>query len=144
MATARGQESPFHVYVPVGVSYAAREMFRNGCKAAMRKFADSEKKHGWNDYWMRAPEEDIRAALREHVEKGDARDVVVLALICLARGIATNVTPTSPGAAAWRSLVEGCAIHHEEAEQLALMNCGESNLARCYLELLENNRRKAT
>lgn len=88
--TRRGQESPFNVYVPAGVSYAAREMFRVGVKVAMRKFADSEKKHAWQDYWQQAPAEEVKAALREHVEKGDPRDVIIYCLICLARGWRTK------------------------------------------------------
>lgn len=88
-APPRHNESPFWVYVPAGVSYQAREAFRVACRLTMRKFADAEKKHGWRDAWQTATEKQLRAALAEHVAKGDPRDVAIYALILVARGFRT-------------------------------------------------------
>ena len=45
-------------------------------RALLAKLRESEKKYGYQDDWMRRGWEDtLRKHLREHVEKGDPRDV---------------------------------------------------------------------
>ena len=76
----------FHIYVPVGVTKAGRELFRMAVKVIIRKFADAEKWHNWKDLFLTAPEVDIQRSFRHHVEKGDPRDVAILCFIMIFRG----------------------------------------------------------
>ena len=76
----------FHIYVPVGVTQAGRELFKISVKSIIRKFADAEKKHNWKDLFLAASEIDIQHAFREHIEKGDPRDVAIFCFIMIFRG----------------------------------------------------------
>lgn len=76
----------FHIYVPVGVTRAGRELFRMAVKNIIRKFADAEKKHNWKDLFLTATETDIQEAFREHLKKGDPRDVAIFCFIMIFRG----------------------------------------------------------
>lgn len=76
----------FHIYVPVGVTKAGRELFRMAVKSILRKFADAEKKHDWKDLFLTAPEIDVQRSFHNHVEKGDPRDVAIFCFIMIFRG----------------------------------------------------------
>ncbi len=76
----------FHIYVPVGVTQAGRELFRTSVKTIIRKFADAEKKHNWKDLFLTVSEDTIQRAFRNHVEKGDPRDVAIFCFIMIFRG----------------------------------------------------------
>lgn len=76
----------FHVYVPVGVSHAGRELFRTGVITVLKKFAVAEKKHAWNDLFITCSEDAVQEDFRRHIEKGDPRDVIIYCLIMIYRG----------------------------------------------------------
>jgi hypothetical protein len=68
------------------ISKAAAEMLKAGVEQCLDKFAAAELKHHWKDKFLTAKEDEIQAAFREHVAKGDPRDVVVYCFIMLWHG----------------------------------------------------------
>lgn len=83
MAKKNGHQSPFNVYVPVGVTFSGRTLFQLAFKRIIRKFAMAERKHDWKDKFLTADRAEIVAQLRRHVEKGDPRDVAVYCCILI-------------------------------------------------------------
>lgn len=68
------------------LSYAARSMLQNATEKMVDKFGAAEAKHGWSDYWARTSEKEWRKGLKDHLHKGDLRDVMIYCAIGLARG----------------------------------------------------------
>ena len=54
------------------------EMLINDFSAALKdKLLDAQNKHGWSDDWLNIPDYQLHLDLKQHVEKGDPRDVAI-------------------------------------------------------------------
>ncbi len=78
------------VPIPDGLAPASARLVRDFAQALASKLRAAEEKYGYREGWLSQDwEAECRQHLREHMEKGDPRDVAIYAAFMWQRGWST-------------------------------------------------------
>jgi hypothetical protein len=78
------------IAVPAEMRTLTRALVREFAEALAQKLSEAELKNGWEDEWTGADPAALRESLRDHIKKGDPRDVGAFCAFLWALGASTN------------------------------------------------------
>ena len=84
-------KSEYTIALPINLNAKTKELVCYFAEALAEKLRRAEEKYGYNDGWRSGDwMDECRAKLREHLEKGDPRDVAAYCAFLYYHGESTN------------------------------------------------------